>query len=126
MTPTLERVFGYRGDAMHLPVADLDAALPFYQQVFGFDLVLRGGTTAQLARDKVQIGLAVNGEDPSQDGCAFHVAGLDALRAEFQAKGLGEGLSEVREERRDDSTYRVFFVTAPDGLCYWFGERHGP
>lgn len=22
-----------------------------------------------------------------------------------------------------DSSFRVFYVVAPDGLCYWFGER---
>jgi hypothetical protein len=44
---TLQKVWGYQGDTMHLPVQDLAAALPFY------------------------------------------------------------------------------YVVAPDGLCYWFGERQG-
>lgn len=38
----LERAFGYRGDNMNLPVPDLEAALPFYQTVLGFQVSLPG------------------------------------------------------------------------------------
>jgi len=27
------------------------------------------------------------------------------------------------ETREDGSQWKVFFVVAPDGLCYWFGQR---
>ena len=83
MKGTLEKAFGYQGDNMNLPVQDLSAALEFYQTVLGFRLVSRSETphkTAVLARDSVQIGLAENGGDPTQDGCAFHVANLELLR----------------------------------------------
>ena len=76
MKATLEKAFGYQGDAMRLPVPDLAAALPFYEIVLGFRVVSRNDTphnSAVLARDQVQIGLAENGGDPTQDGCAFHV-----------------------------------------------------
>jgi hypothetical protein len=33
MKPALEEVFGYQGDTMNLPVADLAAALPFYERM---------------------------------------------------------------------------------------------
>jgi catechol 2,3-dioxygenase-like lactoylglutathione lyase family enzyme len=126
MTTALEKAFGYQGDNMNLPVPDLDAALPFYQTVLGFRLASRTDTprkSAVLRRDAVQIGLAENGGDPSQDGCAFHVKGLEALFAEFQVNGLGKQMSEFDVETRDGVAWRVFYVVAPDGLCYWFGEQ---
>jgi hypothetical protein len=32
-------------------------------------------------------------------------------------------LSEFDIEQHDDVAWKVFYVVAPDGLCYWFGER---
>jgi len=123
---TLERAFGYQGDAMHLPVPTLSDAVPFYEKVLGFTVLSRSETphrSVVLARDAVQIGLAENGGDPTQDGCAFHVTGLDALFAEFQGNGLNKPLPAFNTEHRDGADWKVFFVVAPDGLCYWFGER---
>jgi catechol 2,3-dioxygenase-like lactoylglutathione lyase family enzyme len=127
MTATLEKAFGYQGDTMNLPVGDLAAAIPFYETVLGFRVVSRGERphSAVLARDQVRIGLAENGGDPTQDGCAFHVTGLEALFAEFRSNGLEKALSEFGIEKRDGVPFRVFYVVAPDGLCYWFGERGG-
>lgn len=125
MTATLEKAFGYQGNPMGLPVGDLTAALPFYERVLGFRVVSRGQTpytSAVLARDNIQIGLAENGGDPEQDGCAFHVKGLESLFAELKANGL-EKLSGFSVEHRDGVPFKVFYVVAPDGLCYWFGER---
>jgi len=126
MKGTLEKAFGYQGDNMNLPVPDLSAALPFYETVLGFKVVSRDDTphkSALLERDQVQMKLAENGGDPSQDGCAFHVTGLEALFAEFKANGLQKELSEFNTENHGDASFRVFYVVAPDGLCYWFGER---
>jgi catechol 2,3-dioxygenase-like lactoylglutathione lyase family enzyme len=124
----LEKAWGYQGDSMNLPVADLAAALPFYETVLGFQVVSRGETphrSAVLARDEVKIGLAENGGDSSQDGCAFHVNALEPLFAEFKSNGLQKELSDFSTERHGDVAWRVFYVVAPDGLCYWFGEREG-
>ena len=106
MTATLDKAFGYRGDTMNLPVKDIDAALSFYESTLGFRVVSRSETprAATLARDAIQMRLVENGGDPTQDGCAFHVTGLEALLADFKSNGL----------KKDSS---------PDGLCYWFGER---
>lgn len=126
MNPSLDSAFGYQGNAMALPVADVDDALHFYQTVLGFQVMsISDGPprSAVLARDEVQIGLAANGGDPTQDGCAFHVTGVEALFEEFQANGLGKTLSDLGVEQRDGATWKVFFVVAPDGLCYWFGEQ---
>jgi len=122
----LEKATGYQGDAMNLPVRDLSAALPFYETVLGFRVLSRRDAphrAAVLARDQVQIGLAENGGDSSQDGCAFHVKDLQALFDEFRARGLRKELSEFGIEPHGDVAWKVFYVVAPDGLCYWFGER---
>jgi catechol 2,3-dioxygenase-like lactoylglutathione lyase family enzyme len=126
MKATLEQAWGYQGDNMNLPVRDLAQALPFYETVLGFRVLSRSDTphnSAVLARDQVQIGLAENGGDPTQDGCAFHVKGLEALFAEFNVNGLQKELSEFAIEQHDGVAWKVFYVVAPDGLCYWFGER---
>ena len=128
MKATLEKAWGYQGDNMHLPVRDLAAALPFYETVFGFRVLSRSDTpyhSAVLARDQVQIGLAQNGGDATQDGCAFHVKDLESLFTEFKANGLHKELSEFDVENHGDVAWKVFYVVAPDGLCYWFGERQG-
>ena len=126
MKGTLEKAWGYQGDNMNLPVKDVDAAVPFYETVLGFHVLSRTDTphpSAVLGRDQVQIGLSENGGDPTQDGCAFHVKGLNSLFAEFKAHGLTKELSEFKTEQRDGVAWKVFYVVAPDGLCYWFGER---
>lgn len=123
---TLDKAFGYQGDTMNLPVADLSAAVPFYERVLGFRVVSRSEAphpSALLARDSVEIGLAENGGDSSQDGCAFHVTDVVSLLAEFNDRGLGKQVSALDVERHDDVAWNVFYVVAPDGLCYWFGEK---
>jgi lactoylglutathione lyase len=128
MKGTLEKAFGYQGDNMNLPVRDVAAALPFYETVLGFRVVSRTTTPlnkAVLARDDVQIGIAENGGDSAQDGCAFHTRDLEALFAEFKATGLQKELSEFDIEEHGGAAWKVFYIVAPDGLCYWFGER-GP
>jgi lactoylglutathione lyase len=126
MNARLDRAFGYQGNNMALPVADVAAAIPFYENILGFRVVSRSDTpprSAVLERDAVQLGLVENGGDPTQDGCAFHVTGLTALFDEFKANGLQKQLSDFSAERRGGTDWKVFFVVAPDGLCYWFGER---
>jgi lactoylglutathione lyase len=126
MKATLEKAWGYQGDNMNLPVRSLVAAVPLYETVLGFRVLSRSDTphnSAVLARDKVQIGLAENGGDSTQDGCAFHVKDLEALFAEFKSNGLQTELSEFDTEQHDGVAWKVFYVVAPDGLCYWFGER---
>ena len=126
MTAVLEKAFGYQGDKMNLPVRDLASALPFYETILGFRVVSRAETpqkSAVLGRDQVEMRLVENGGDPSQDGCAFHVKELDALFGEFKANGLQKELSDFDVEEHGGARWRVFYVVAPDGLCYWFGER---
>jgi catechol 2,3-dioxygenase-like lactoylglutathione lyase family enzyme len=126
MNATLEKGFGYQGDKMNLPVRDLASALPFYETVLGFRVTSRAETpekSAVLGRDQVEMRLVENGGDPSQDGCAFHVKELEALFSEFRANGLQKELSDFDVEEHGGARWKVFYVVAPDGLCYWFGER---
>lgn len=118
----------YRDDALNLPVVNLDEALPFYQSRLGFQMVSRQDApvkSAILGRDGIQIGLAENGGDPSQEGCFFEVNDVEAAFAELKANGLSLGEANFRSDRHGDISYRVFFVIAPDGLCYCLGEQQG-
>jgi lactoylglutathione lyase len=113
----------YAHDAMNLPVRDLDVAIPYYEKKFGFRVVSRQDAPHRsviLERDRVRIGLAENGGDPSQEGCFFHVENLEAAFAEI--KGVPPTESVFRVDKFAGVTYRVFFEVAPDGLCYMVGE----
>jgi catechol 2,3-dioxygenase-like lactoylglutathione lyase family enzyme len=114
----------YADDAMNLPVADVDAAIPFYEKKFHFRVVSRRDVpnrSAVLARDDIQIGLAENGGDPSQEGCFFEV---DDVRAAFEElRGTAPQESDLEKQSFGSAQYLVVFEVAPDGLCYMMGER---
>jgi lactoylglutathione lyase len=118
------RAAGYQGDALNLPVKNVDEAVPFYEQRMGFRVVEERATpvkTAILERDGVRIGLAENGGDPTQDGSFFEVTSVEAAREDLKGRGLEPGTPKV--QRSEHGSYRSFFVVAPDGLCYMIGER---
>src|SRR5262249_19227515 len=101
----------YQKDVMNLPVANVEAALPFYETVMGFQVVSRADAphqSAVLARDETQIGLAENGGDSSQDGCFFAADDVEAAFAELQANGLGKKEADSRFDRHGDTTWKVF------------------
>lgn len=126
MKAEVKNAWGYQGDQMNLPVGDLEAALPFYESVMGFRVLSRGESphrSAVLGRDGVRMGLAENGGDASQDGCAFEVDSVEAAFDELKANGLERDAPGFDTERHDAASWKVFYVVAPDGLCYWFGER---
>jgi lactoylglutathione lyase len=126
MPAQLKTASGYQGDNMNLPVPDLDAAIPFYETVLGFRVISRTEAphrSVVLGRDNVQIGLAENGGDPTQDGCAFQTDNAESLFSEFKASGLNKEPPAFDIEQHGDASWKVFYVVAPDGLCFWFGER---
>jgi lactoylglutathione lyase len=123
VTELLRRAAGYQGDALNLPVANVDQALPFYEQSLGFHIVERRTTplkAAILERDNVRIGLVENGGDPTQDGAFFEVTSADGIFEELKGRGLKVTAPEV--QRSEHGAFRAFFVVAPDGLCYMLGE----
>jgi lactoylglutathione lyase len=118
----------YADDAMNLPVHNVDAAIPYYEKVFSFRVVSRQDAPRKsviLARDNIQIGLAENGGDPTQEGCFFEVDNVETAFAELKSNGLEKEEAGFRLDRYGDTTWKVFFVVAPDGLCYCLGERQG-
>ena len=114
----------YKDDATNLPVENVEAAIPFYETVMGFKLLSRQDSphkSAVLARDAIQIGLAENGGDPSQEGCFFEVDSAEAAFAELKSNGFEKEEAGFRVDQYGDTSYKVFFVVAPDGLCYCLG-----
>lgn len=116
----------YLKDAMNLPVGNLDEAIPFYEAIMGFQLTSRQDTpckSAVLSRDDIRIGLAENGGDPAQEGCFFEVDDIEAAFHELKTNGLETDDPNYRVDQHGDTSFRVFFVIAPDGLCYYLGQR---
>ena len=127
MKAIFETAWGYQGDNMNLPVENVEQAISFYESMMGFQVVSRDASpykSATLGRDGIQIRLAENGGDASQDGCFFKVNDVEAAFAEFKANRLEkESRSAFSIQANGDTRYRVFFVVAPDGLCYCMGEQ---
>lgn len=126
MTAKFIRAAPYADDELNLPVESVDAAIPFYETVMGFKVVSQTDAPikkATLDRDGIQIGLAENGGDPSQEGCFFEVDDVEAAFDELRKNGLGREDAGYRVDKHGEASYRVFFVVAPDGLCYCVGQR---
>jgi catechol 2,3-dioxygenase-like lactoylglutathione lyase family enzyme len=126
MKALFKTVWPYQKDELNLPAANVDAAIPFYETIMGFHVVSRKDSpckSAVLGRDGIQIGLAENGGDPSQEGCFFEVDNAEAAFAELKSNGLAREEAGFEIARYEDTSYKQFFVVAPDGLCYCLGER---
>ena len=121
-----KRTVPYADDAMNLPVNDVAAAVPFYEAIFAFKCVSTSDTphaSAVLVRDDVQIRIAENNGDPTQEGCFFEVDNVEAAFTELQNNGLAKEDPKIGIESLPDGySYRLFYVVAPDGLCYCIGE----
>ena len=118
-----EKAFPYGDDVLALPVTDLDLAANWYAQHFAMVEVERRSEprpTVILERDGVRIGFSVNGGDSSQEGAAILVSDIHAARAELEGRGVTIG--NWRTEEQGGKRLQVFFVTAPDGLCYYFHQ----
>jgi catechol 2,3-dioxygenase-like lactoylglutathione lyase family enzyme len=128
MKAVYKSAFPYADDAMNLPVHNVDTAIPYYEKILGFRVLSRQDAPVKsvvLARDEIQIGLAENGGDPTQEGCFFAVDDVEAAFAELKANGLEKKEADYRIDRHGDTSWKVFFIAAPDGLCYCLGEKQG-
>lgn len=124
-----KKAWPYQQDKMNLPVKNLEAAIPFYETVMGFKLLSKTDSPhkgAVLERDEIQIGIAENGGDPTQDGCFFEVNNVEAALEEINANSMEKKTSEIESQKHGGKPWRVFFVVAPDGLCYCIGEAQVP
>ena len=121
--PLFEAAFPFAEDVLALPVEDIDVAAAWYGKRFGLKEVERRDApvpTVLMERDGVRIGFAVNGGDASNDGAAILVADAARARQEIEATGVETG--NWRIDERDGKRYQVFFVVAPDGLCFYFHQ----
>lgn len=122
-SPTFQKAFPYQDDILSLPVSDLDVASAWYSQHFGMREVERTTDPVPaviMERDGVRIGFALSGGDPAQDGAAILVSNIDGIKTEFEAKGIN--ISNWKIDDRDGQKFQVFFVVAPDGLCYYIHQ----
>lgn len=118
-----KKAFPYQKDVLALPVTDVDAASRWYCATFGMVEVERSEEpvpTVILERDGPRIGFSINGGDRSQDGAAVLVSNIRALKEELETNGAQVGNWRIDEQ--NGQKHQVFFVVAPDGLCYYFHE----
>ena len=121
--PQFIAVFPYQDDVLALPVIDLDGTSAWYSKHFGMVEVERYNEpvpTVILERDGTRIGFSINGRDAKQEGAAILVEKIGEIKAELESKGVI--ISNWRIDERDGKKFQVFFVVAPDGLCYYFHE----
>ena len=122
----IKNAWPYQKDKMNLPVANVETAIPFYEKIMGFKLISQSETpypSAILERDGMQIGFSQNGEDPTQDGVFFEVDNVENTFAEFKSNGLEKEISGFDFQKYGETKWKVFFIIAPDGLCYCIGEK---
>jgi catechol 2,3-dioxygenase-like lactoylglutathione lyase family enzyme len=118
-----EAAYPFANDVLALPVEDIDRAAAWYGPRFGLVEVERSATpvpTVIMERDGIRIGFAVNGGDASSEGAAILVTDIQRARAELEASGVT--IANWRVDEREGKKYQVFFVVAPDGLCYYFHQ----
>jgi catechol 2,3-dioxygenase-like lactoylglutathione lyase family enzyme len=121
--PRFIAAYPFQDDVLSLPVADLDGTSVWYTTHFGMTEVERTDQPVSrviLERDDARIGFAVNGGDASQDGAAILVTNIQRVRDELESRGVA--VANWRVDERDGQQLQVFFVVAPDGLCYYFHE----
>lgn len=116
------------GAAPVLSVADLPAALAYYEHALGFAVTFRWGeptTYACLCRDDVQLHLAaasLTGRTPGQSQLCLFVADVDAIHAELARRGA--------RITKPPETYpygmREFDLTDPDGNRLIYGMAAPP
>lgn len=121
--PLYKAAFPYADDVLALPVKDIEEAAQWYTETFGLTEVERRpqpNPTVILERDGVQLGFAINGGDPAQEGASISVTDIHRAKAELEARDVK--ISNWRIDERDGRKLQVFFVVAPDGLCYYFNQ----
>lgn len=128
----LKAAFPFQKEVLALPVTELDKTSEWYSKHFGMKEVGRTNQpvpTVVLERDGIRIGFSINGGDASQDGAAILVFNIQGIQEALESNGVKIG--NWRIDERDGQKLQVFFVVAPDGLCYYFhqpiwGEQVSP
>ena len=110
-------------EPMDMPVADIDAAITWYESKMGFSVKSRvvGATpSVVMARDDIELGFAVNGGDPEQASCYIAVSDLRAAMSDLESKGVSVGNHRIDDH--GGSKFEVFFIRDDDGICYCIGQ----
>jgi hypothetical protein len=84
---------------------------PFTNQYWVFEFLSQKDFPCKgvlLSRDEVQIGLAENGGDPTQDGCVFEVDNVEVALQEINLRGLRKDSSEIGIEKHGEISWKVF------------------
>lgn len=116
----------FQADVLAVPVTGLEQAARWYATHFGMTEIERReqpDPALIMGRDDARIGFAINGGDPAQDGAAILVSNIRAVRADLESRGVQ--IANWRIDERDGQRLQVFFVIAPDGLCFSFHEPVG-
>ncbi|MEM8946055.1 MAG: VOC family protein [Planctomycetota bacterium] len=113
----------FQQDGPALPVADIEATSKWYSGPFDTVEKERPSNpfrTAILERDGTRLGFAINHGDASQAGAAILVSDIEGIKEELESHDMTIG--NWRIDERDGEKLQVFFVVAPDGLCFYFHE----
>ncbi|MEM7366672.1 MAG: VOC family protein [Pseudomonadota bacterium] len=114
--------FPFQQNVLTLPVEDLDQASAWYGEHFGLTEVERreDPPSVIMSREGATIGFAITGADATQDGAAVLINDAEKVKEDLESRGVSIG--NWRIDERDDGRYQVFFVVAPDGLCFYFHQ----
>ena len=66
---------------------------------------------------------ATSGLDPGNEGAAIRVHDIHRAKEELESRGVTIG--NWRVDEREGNRLQVFFVVAPDGLCFYFHQPIG-
>src|SRR5512141_103386 len=108
MKAIFKNAWPYQQDKLNLPVKDLESALPFYQSKLNFTVDARKELpfkSALLSRDQIQIGLAENEGDPTQDGCFFEVDDVEKALEELKSNGLNKEKSDLSLQNHGQTSW---------------------
>jgi len=114
---------------MHVPLAELDAAVKFFEDVLGFTAHSRARDYAYLERDGC--GIRVWGREDVADAPRgqrnfryyFDVRDVDALYAELKPRLDALPKGDVHGPADKHYHQRELLVLAPDGDLVCFGQR---
>ena len=115
----------YAADAMNLPVATSSRPCPFtkgsWDSGSSSARTRRAGPPSWGATPSASV-WPRTAATPPRRGASSRSTTWKAPGAELRGNGLTSA-SDFRVDRYGETAYRVFFVVAPDGLCYCLGER---
>ncbi|MCY3780422.1 MAG: VOC family protein [Chloroflexi bacterium] len=115
--------FPFADDVLALPVEDIAQTVKWFDDAFGLKEIVRRESPLPaviMERDDVRLGFAINGGDASQEGAAILVTDIHRAHDELEARGIKT--TGWRVDERDGQKLQVFFVVAPDGLCFYFHQ----